>query len=481
MMILNLDNALMYVLAGFAGLIGAVIVMIRPRSAIWLLGLMVVSASIGVVLDWQDNIVATFWYPLQARRSHLFVAAGTLLLVAALAQYVRRIPLRLDGVSLAVLAIGLFASLMRLAQGNAAEGAVSFAFTLATILPAALVIPTLLRRKYDFHGLARMLLWTHVLWLGLVVVQFVVNPNHLRVEASGRFYGLTANPQHAAAYLSIVICTSVWLILNETHSRYRPLWIVLVGIDAILLGWTGSRTGLLMCLTGGSIVLLTRVGRSILLLPILAIAVFVAAELAAQMNIGLGLERLVSTENTRMEAWLRLIGSALRNPLVGVGTDDALASENSYLYGFASYGMGMVVLMALLIALSVKRAADLYRHRGLMGPLRPVMDIVIAFYAMYFIGALFEGYIVQRVGVPLIAILMFNGLGYRLLRLARGQDVLEDLQSRRYETEQYTDDGGTGATANDEADITAEGDGHGSAFDLPPDEDLPDVGPFPLT
>jgi len=135
--------------------------------------------------------------------------------------------------------------------------------------------------------------------------------------------------------------------------------------------------------------------------------------LVGSEGVGSSAQRLLSTENTRAGGWQQLLEVGLANPLLGVGVNDTGASENSYLLALAAYGVGglcMVLLVAAVSAFVVLRLLRLRFGAAYRTPYGGLIDLVVGFNAMYFIGAVLEGYIVARISPLLFSMLIFGAL-----------------------------------------------------------------------
>ena len=144
------------------------------------------------------------------------------------------------------------------------------------------------------------------------------------------------------------------------------------------------------------------------------------------LNVDLGLERLTSTANTHEVAWATLLQSGLSSPIVGVGIRSAGDTENSYLLAFAGYGIGMVALLGLLMFACMIQSIRLFRRRWALPPIdRTLIDLIIGVEVMYFAGAVFEGYIMARVGPPLMFMLIFSSMGTALISVLDGRSQFD--------------------------------------------------------
>lgn len=417
----------------------------RLQWAYVIVGVMFFLASLGVARKWWGGVQALWLFPIQNNRSVLYITAGSMLIVCVIGHLHRMRFGSMPSQAFVLLVMALYASLMRFVQESPADGAASIAFSMCTILPLLLVVPALLAEWRDWTTLIRTLAITNAAWLAAVVVQFGINPAQLTIDRSSRFVGLTGNPQHAGVYLAVTATIALWLFLNDHKQRYRLLWLGMLGLNGILLAWTGSRTGMGMFVIGLSGVLYSRVGRSILYLPVVVFALAGAYQLALALGVDLGLERLASTQNTRADAWGTLIENGLENPLFGVGISDAGDSENSYLYGFAAYGLGMVLLTGLLMLVSARIVWKLFSIRRYVEPYqRSLIDLIIAYIGMYFAGAVFEGYIMARVAANLVLFILFSSMASRLLGQVQTDQVWAEEEGWEESDEWQTaeDDGG---------------------------------------
>ncbi|MFG0329526.1 MAG: O-antigen ligase family protein [Phycisphaerales bacterium] len=421
----NPNMMLAYAFAGLLGLAVAVVLATRPRTAIWIIGAMLLASMLGVVKETMFEYRSTLLLPIQSRRSEIVLVCGVLLFASALVYFARRGVSRISGPIGVLLIIGFYAATLRIVHSGPVDGLFSIAFVIATLLSLAVVIPPLLDDVDDWCTMFRIWMIANAIWIGGVALQFVVNRSML-VVAGNRFLGLTGNPQHAAVALSVLVVVAIWLALNDPKRRYWPLWVGLAAIDLTLLAWTGSRTGMLMLAAGSSIVLWSRVGKAVLFLPALAAAMLIVWQFVTVSNIEMGLDRLVSTDNTRANAWAKLWSIGWTSPVFGVGAEEAGDSENSILLGFAAYGIFMVVLVFMLFGAMAFQWFQLLAARRSLGDAAPFADLALAYPPMYFIGSMFEGFVVARVNVHIILLIVFSSIAGALIRYARSGAALAD-------------------------------------------------------
>ncbi|MBL4697605.1 MAG: hypothetical protein JKX70_02105 [Phycisphaerales bacterium] len=373
---------------------------------------MLLFGSMALPVTWNDRLNPTIWLPIQQARSQLFLVCGIMGFFVFIFQTNR---LRGKPVSLSLLAlmlVGLYAALLRFVHGGPVDGIMSSIFAVVTLVPLVFTSSLAMDCVDDFKSILHSILLVNIIWIGMVFAQILVNPRFVTTGNELRFVGLLSNPQHAAMLMAFFVTTALWLLLNGPR-KFKLIYIGVLGINVLFLLWTGSRTGLGMTLIGVSSVLYTRAGRAILLLPFAGILTYVAFKLTIGLvGENFGFSRLTSTTNTRDVVWKNLLRIGMENPAIGVGVVDSENSENSWLYGFASYGIGMLALMFLFtFAAMIEVLKNIKLRFSLPAEHRPYLDFVTGAITMYFAGAVFEGYIISRVSASLCFIAAFAGMG----------------------------------------------------------------------
>lgn len=398
--------------------------------------------SMSLPLDWRDRINPTVWLPIQTHRSTLFLACGVLGMIMLVFQLGRLRGKRLTASAFMLLFVGLFAAFLRIFHNGPQDGAMSVVFSFCTLLPLMVAMPLVVERPDDLRTIVRAVILANLIWVGMVFVQVVVNPRFVTMGNEFRFVGLYSNPQHAGVLMAFFTVIALWALLNESR-RYTLFLVAIVGVNGLLLLWTGSRTGLGMAIIGVSATLYSRAGRSILLLPIAGIVGYVGLKVMVNvLGLDLGFQRLASTANTRDEAWRTLMRVALENPILGAGTEGAEKSENSWLYGFASYGIGMLVLLlTLTFVTSIEILKSMYARFRVPAEYRNYMDFMIGVLLMYFAGAVLEGYMITRVSSTLCVFMVFAvaNVNIRKMLLAQEDGLLEYEESWTEYDEPYGD------------------------------------------
>ncbi len=358
--------------------------------------------SIGLSLTWNDRVNPTIWLPIQANRTPLYFVCGVAASFACLFQLNRLRGKSISVSAVLLLLIGVYAGAMRLHHVGASDGLQSVIFCLLTLTPMIFTAAIYIEKPGDLIVLVRSLVLTNIVWVGMVFVQMAVNKQYVMMGNENRFTGLITNPQLAGVLMAFCCVMTLWLLLNETRKYMIPL-IGLLVLDALFLIWTGSRTGLGMAVIGICAIFYSRAGRAIFLLPIAGILLYAGVKmLGSVMDFGMGLDRLTSTKDTRSGAWRKLLQVATDNPFLGVGVEDAESSENSWLYGFASYGIGMLLIQIVFTLVgSVEILKSMLARFRVAPEYRNYLDFLNGIMLMYFAGAVLEGYMISRVSATL--------------------------------------------------------------------------------
>jgi hypothetical protein len=399
-------------IVGFVALMIVVAYLVRMSLRNWVLAAMVFATCLSPSVSYDLTSYNPTWLlGLTSRHAELHLALGSLLTLFMFGRGGFSIrTFSVQGVILLIMAFyaGL---LMFIHEPDPKDAFQALGFAAATI---PCVIAAAGQSSQTFEGcvkLLKMLMLVAVAWAFCCSVQFVLNPQYL-LNYGGRFVGMLANAQHAAVLVSIMAVVAMWLLLHEPHKLTRVFWATLVAINLLFLIWTASRTGALMFVVGLTALLYSRVGKMITLLPVAALIIWGLAALADALQIGANLERFTSTTDTRGWVWAALINNAMESPLIGVGWSEAGGSESSYLMGFASYGILYFLFMLALLGFSMLQCFRLTMQRKWLPPEhRPMVDVFVAFCAMYFAGAVFEGFILARSFVPQLLLLIFSAIG----------------------------------------------------------------------
>jgi hypothetical protein len=384
-------------------------------------GMMLIASAMSLPMDWAGKILPTAWLPLQQRRSLIFLIAGLSALVMAIVHLrnLRGKPIAMMLVTLVVM--GFYASLLRLQHEGMGPGFESFVYSFATLVPLLLVVPMSVDSPSDVVRLLRTVVLVNVLWIGMCALQFVSNSSYLTLGNQFRFVGMTSNPQHAGMLLSFFGVTTLWMLFNDQGAKLRTIYIMVLGVNLLMLVWTGSRTGIGMFAIGSAGVLYTRLGRAVLFMPVALVLAYVGFKvLVSVTGFDIGVDRIVSSQNTRDYAWWKLYTTGMENPLFGVGLEDAEKSENSWLYAFAAFGLGMLFLAMLATLFGGLQCLRAIKVRSSLAmDDRRILDLAVGAIAMYFAGAVLEGYMISRVSPALCFIMIYSNVASFMIRYAR--------------------------------------------------------------
>jgi hypothetical protein len=447
-----------------AGAIGALVIAI-----IFLVGMtkkwgmlvpctgMMLFGAMALPLTWNDRVKPTIWLPIQTQRSTLFLAFGCLGMLMLLIQARRLRGKAIPISALMLLLAGVYASLLRVVHNDPLDGAQSIFLSVMTLVPLLFTASAVIDSFDDLRVLIRVVAALGVIWLGMTGLQIVVNPTLVTMGNEFRFVGLFSNPQHSGVFMAFLCVSLLWLTMNDLK-RYKLIYLGMLGISSVLLLWTGSRTGLGMAIIGVSATLYSRVGRAILVLPLVALVGYIGLKVMVDvLGITFGVERLASTANTRDYAWWKLYSVGLESPLFGVGTEDAEKSENSWLYGFASYGIGMLALLLMMALTGTIEIIKSFRARfSVPGEYRNYFDFLNGMMLMYFAGAVLEGYMISRVSSTLAFFMIAAVANANLRKLAKygwvdEYEMYDDYSEDAYSSYDQFSDYGDGEYAPDHA------------------------------
>jgi hypothetical protein len=269
----------------------------------------------------------------------------------------------------------------------------------------------------DAHRLLRGLACGAALLVGATTLQLLRDQS--QVVASGRLWGTTANPQHLAVALALFLGPLSYLVIQRTEAKAWRLFAgAVAGLLVVFLVWTGSRTGVLMALVQFLLLFRLRVGKLILFLTVGGIFVLLGLQLFSNAFDSSG--RLLSTENTRQEAWQRLQADFVRNPLLGVMGEELGGGESSYLSAASQLGLFGLVPLGVAVGLAVLGLRRLNRIRRYLGDYVLLADMVTAGLVTLAVGGFFEGYLMATVSVAVFFVYVHLMLLAFLVDLGRG-------------------------------------------------------------
>lgn len=413
---------------GVFGVIAVVVVTLATiraqHNTIWIVGGMLMASALATHSTETGYINNTWLRIIQERRAEFYLGLGCLLFVLNIPHLPKFRINTLSAQGLCLLAINLYAGALDMVHmPGTLDGLMRIGLMLITMPAVMVAMGTMLNDWSDFQRAMRGLGFVGAAWVGAVIIQLFIDHRQLILAGTVRFTGLLGNPQATAVFVGPMATILAWLAFNDNDRRMRWFWIASSVAMTVMVLWTGSRTGTLMYLVGLTAVLHTRLGRAVFLLPLAAAGVYGMLQLIESMGISLGLERLTSGLDTRTDAWRMLLEDAMNAPLFGGGGAAARKVENSFLLGMVIYGVFMLALILLLMVINGVQCLRLLNlRRRAPGNVQRLIDVIIAYNLIYFMGAFFEWIVLSRVDGNFVFIMAFGAMTTRLLQIARTEE-----------------------------------------------------------
>jgi hypothetical protein len=420
-------------LGAIAGLTLLLLSKLNFRWASLLVGAMVFFSAIATAVDFYENPYITIIAPLSDNRSFLYMVCGLGLAAMALINGDKFSLRDVTPTAWFCFFLSIWGALIQTAHDGLQQGLQSLAFAAATLVPLSIAVGGLIKKWGDWVVPLRCIAFATAIWTALTAYQFYVDRRMVMLGNENRFIGLSANPQHTAAFLACAGNVVLYLALTESVKLFRLLWIAQMGAIAIMLFWTGSRTGLGMMAVGASVILYARIGRMILVMPFVAVAAYVLFKFLSQDLADVNTARLTSSNDTRTAMWKVLVDQYVENPMIGIGTGRSEASENGYLLGAATYGSGFVIIQFIATFCVAAQAISLWRVRTYLVPKdRALVDLILATFLSFFAGSMFEGYFAARIAASVVVLAMLSVVGGRVTRLIREAAEQEQAAAEWY-------------------------------------------------
>lgn len=414
----------------------------NPRFGLIFLGAMIFISGLGLTENADKAQEYRTWlFALQSNRQLAYAGCAGLLFLGVAVHAARLNTKNLPILGLMLMGQGIYMGIINIFQDDLSGGFQAVIFTIFSMSAVLLSLSSQLQTWDDVVAVLRMVAVVGAVWTLACTVQFGVDQSVLLTGASRRFVGLSGNPQHAAGLSAVMATVTLWLVLND---RRGLLWKLLVlftlSTHIIFVLWTSSRTGLALLTMGFTAVLYARLGRAVFFAPVIAGAGFGLLRLAESLGVEFGLERLTSREDTRTAQWTILLENGLSSPIIGVGLNEAGASENGFLYGFAAFGLGVPVIMAGILLVTITICLRLVGSRfETPNPIgKRIVDLCIGFFVMYWAGNMFEGFGVARISPQLSYFLIFACIATCTINIATderaelnetGRDELDEVAS----------------------------------------------------
>lgn len=284
-----------------------------------------------------------------------------------------------------LLMVGMFADLPRAIFGWVSIFAILIAYVLG--------LGRLLQPNQTGRAYVRMFLWAGIAFVAANMFQLTLGYSNAILK--GRMAGISGNPQQFSA--TCCVFTIFFSYLFATTRGGSPLkWMgaSMIGVMALFVLWSGSRTGAL-CFTVCLVAYFrTRVGRLAVLVLSVGVVLGLLTSLFSESTFGT--DRFLYGSDTRTAVWLGALDEFVKSPLIGgipVSGDDGMNySESTYLRTLAMLGVvgGLQLLLVVVLMIGTAwRAWQIGRYRS---DLAPIADVVVASTAFTLVVNIFEGF-----------------------------------------------------------------------------------------
>jgi hypothetical protein len=236
------------------------------------------------------------------------------------------------------------------------------------------------------------------------------------VPGNPRMFGTASHPNFLGVQMALAGISIVHGMVNS-RSPYRIIYVVALFIGALVLIFSGSRTGLVMFVCGSALYLFCAgqiSGYRGMLFSIFAGAVIVML-LLGDISSGPDSFQRGYASDTRMAAWAYLWDEIERYPVWGKGYFVGF-TESSYLRGWATYGIVYVVLLVAGVGrmlVAAARAAKVDKGSAL----------IFATASSLAVGAIFEGYLVDVFSFPLVLFFLISTTGFEMRKYVPRQPI----------------------------------------------------------
>ena len=416
---------------GVLGILGVAAFIQTLRSAQFpmvFIGAMLFISTLGLTEDASRGVEYRTWlYVFQVNRQLAYMLCAAMVMLGV-AIHASRINTRtVPGLGIGMMLLGVYMGLITIFHVGASAGLLAVALSVFSVGTMLIFLASQMRSWGEIVTVLRVFVMVGCLWTLACTIQFLIDQTMLTTGfSSRRFVGLTGNPQHAAGFAAVMATVGFWVYLNDTSKRWRFFAVLCAASHIVFVLWTASRTGLAMSVMGFAGVLYSRLGRAVFLAPVAVGVGYGLLTLAQAMGVRFGFERLVSTDDTRSHKWMTLIENGFANPIIGVGLEEAGGSENGFLYGFAAFGIGVPIILAILMLATLGLCLRLVKTRfDTPNPIgKRLIDLTLAFFAMYWAGNMFEGFGVARISPQLCFFVIFACMASSMFAIVQDEAAM---------------------------------------------------------
>jgi len=282
---------------------------------------------------------------------------------------------------------------------------------LLTFVVFGIGLSRLLQDSGDLDNLLKMLIVVALVMVLGTVYQLSVD--RTMIMDHGRLFGLTGNAQHLATFCAALVLPVVAAMQRLRHQRlWYLLALFLTGFLVVFLLWSGSRTGVLMTLTGLGLMFRHQLGRLLETTLLVAATVMFAwqvtnfGESSAVIQERFGRSVLV---NTRESGWDAMLRTFAANPVFG-SVKNVWATESSYLGALARFGVVGTAPLFVSMTMVLMALVKLNRKRSRLGEHAIFVDLVTGGFFSLAIGAVFEGFLMATLTPMLYMILIYMAI-----------------------------------------------------------------------
>lgn len=287
-------------------------------------------------------------------------------------------------------------------QGSPTKAAGSMVLSFLLAMGIAVTLTRTIKDMVDIRKLFRAMEWAGLFFCVFSLIQIAFDPS--AAIQQGRLRGISANPQFAAVFLSILIIIITYLLTVPTEKKlWRIFHFLCWGFFVVMLMWTGSRTGLLIAFVG--VVFQVRNRPLVWVLGGLVVAGAIYYLSQYSTDTADVLSRLTSTADTRSEQYAMAWENFANHPVFGNTTT---VIENCYLAVASGAGIVGLAILAAVIFLHLSNVIQIWRLRKLLGTEQRIADLLLSLTMAMGVGGLFEGFVlaIATAGVVLVILLL---------------------------------------------------------------------------
>lgn len=284
--------------------------------------------------------------------------------------------------------------------GNATKAVLAFVSVPCMFFVCVIGFGRRMQDRESARSMLEIFAWLTMGFIAANLAQLVIDRSNAMVGF--RLAGIAGNAQQMGGVCTLLLLFNVYLF-NDLPSR-RPLrWVcaAMIGILALWIIWTGSRTSVLTTMVGLVFTYRLRLGR-LALLGLAAGAVLLVAMSFFEESTDT-IQRLTSGENTRAAVWAYSLGEFAGSPVFGtmpLGYESG--SESSYISALAN--LGIIGGIALLVPFGsmVLGALRALRLKAMRPDLGAQCDFYVGMVAALLVVNAFEAFAFGVLSLPVM-------------------------------------------------------------------------------